>query len=68
MPGRKFAESEKIRKWIKMALKNGCDSPRQVLEYIEQNASDLESPTMTTIGYIMRDEGYIPAGYKWEKA
>ena len=65
MPGKKFAESEKIRKWIALALQNGCDSPRSVLEYIEQNSTITAS--IPTIGNVMKDLGYEPVGYKWEK-
>jgi hypothetical protein len=67
MPGRSLQQSEKIRKWIRTALKAGADSPRTVLEWIEQNA-DIDAPSIPTIGNVMKEEGYQPAGYKWEKA
>jgi hypothetical protein len=66
MPGRRFEESEKIRKWIRAALKAGCDSPRSVQEWIGQN-TDMQAPSIPTIGNVMKAEGYTPAGFKWEK-
>jgi hypothetical protein len=66
MPGRRLQESESMRKWIRAALKAGCDSPRSVQEWIGQNA-DINSPSIPTIGNVMKEEGYQPAGFKWEK-
>jgi hypothetical protein len=66
MPGRRFQESEQIRKWIRAALTAGCDSPREVQEWISQNA-DFQAPSIPTIGNVMKEEGYEPAGFKWEK-
>jgi hypothetical protein len=66
MPGRRFQESESIRRWIKAALKAGCDSPRSVQEWIAQKAV-IQAPSIPTIGNVMKEEGYKPAGFKWEK-
>jgi hypothetical protein len=68
MTGRPFGEMQKIRKWIEAALSSGEDSPTSVLEWIEQKKNkDTESPSLATIGRIMRDMGYAPTGIKWEK-
>lgn len=67
MPGKPFAEMEKIRKWIRMALKHGATSPRQVLEYIEQNSNDFKAPSLPTIGNAMKAEGWSPKGSDWER-
>jgi hypothetical protein len=68
MPGRNFKEMQKIRTWIEAALSSGEDSPTRVLEWIEQKKNrDTESPSLATIGRIMRDMGYRPTGIRWEK-
>jgi hypothetical protein len=66
MPSRPFEESKAIREGIAEALDNGCDSPREVLEYIEQN-SMIRPPSIATIGNIMKEMGYAPLGVKWVK-
>jgi hypothetical protein len=66
MPSRPFVEIVAMRKWIVAALKSGADSPRKVLEWIAQNSDD-DTPSIPTIAKIMREEGYEPVGYKWEK-
>ena len=66
MPSRPFKESQAIREGIAEALDHGADSPRSVLEYIEQ-VSDMKPPTVSTIGNIMKDMGYKPVGVKWVK-
>ena len=55
-----------MRKWIQDALRDGANSPRRVLEWIAQN-SDQEPPSLPTIAKVMREEGYKPIGYVWEK-
>ena len=55
-----------MRKWIQTALKDGANSPRRVLEWIAQN-SESEPPSIPTIAKVMREEGYKPVGYIWEK-
>lgn len=60
------AEIEVMNKWIRAALKAGMDNPRRVLEWIAQNA-DIEIPSTPTVTKVMREEGYEPTGYKWEK-
>jgi hypothetical protein len=68
MPGRTFKEMEKIRVWIEAALADKCDSPSQVLDWIEQRKSkDTKPPTLPTIGRIMREMGYEPVDARWEK-
>jgi hypothetical protein len=68
MPGRSFVDMQKIRTWITAALSSGEDSPTRVLEWIEQRRDkEVESPSLATIGRIMRDMGYEPTGIKWEK-
>ena len=67
MPGKTFEEMEKIRKWVKAALAAGVDSPRAVRQFIAQHTREIETPSLPTIGSIMRDEGYEPAGFKWER-
>jgi hypothetical protein len=68
MPGRSFEEMQQIRKWIEAALENGEDSPTSVLEWIEQRKSrTTKSPSLATVGRIMRDMGYEPTGVKWEQ-
>jgi hypothetical protein len=67
MPGRSFEEMQQIRKWIEAALSSGEDSPTRVLEWIEQRKNkEIESPSLATIGRIMRDMGYEPTGIRWE--
>jgi NADH:ubiquinone oxidoreductase subunit E len=66
MPNRSMPVNEEMRKWVVTALKAGADSPRRVLEWIAQNA-DKRSPSIPTISKIMREEGYEPVGYIWEK-
>lgn len=66
MPSRPLEELNAIREGISEAIKKGCESPREVYEYIE-SVSTLKPPTITTIGKIMREMGYEPAGAKWEK-
>jgi hypothetical protein len=66
MPRRTDEEGEAIRKLIMDALKDGADSPRQVQDWIGQN-SEIEAPSIPTIAGVMRDVGYKPAGFKWEK-
>jgi hypothetical protein len=66
MPSRSFEEIAVMRKWMTAALKAGADSPRAVLEWIAQN-SDINPPSIPTIANYMKEEGYKPAGFKWEK-
>lgn len=66
MPNRTESESAAMYKWILAALKDGCNSPRKVQTWIEQNG-DLDAPSIPTIANAMRNEGYAPAGYVWEK-
>lgn len=66
MPSRPLEEILAMRKWITAALKAGADSPRSVQEWIGQN-SDTTAPSIPTIAKAMREEGYEPVGYKWEK-
>lgn len=66
MPNRTEEQSIAIRKWILAALKNGMNSPRRVQDWIAQNA-DIEAPSIPTIAGTMREEGYQPIGYIWEK-
>ena len=66
MPGRRLQDSENIRKWIRTALKTGCDSPRSVQTWIEQN-TESPAPSIPTIGNVMKEEGYEPVGFKWAK-
>ena len=66
MPKRVEAEMDEMYKWVLAALKDGANSPRRVLEWIAQN-TDKESPSIPTIAKIMREEGYEPIGYVWEK-
>jgi hypothetical protein len=68
MPGRPIEESIKIRSWIEAALQSGEDNPTSVLEWIEQRKNkDIPSPSLATVGRIMRDMGYEPTGIKWAK-
>ena len=68
MSGRKMEESIQIRRWIEAALRAGCTSPSRVLEWIEQEKDDgMDSPTLPTIGRVMKEKGYKPTGIKWEK-
>jgi hypothetical protein len=68
MPGRTFEDMQKIRKWIEAALSEKCDSPSQVLEWIEQRSNKtIEPPTLPTIGRIMREMGYEPVDARWAK-
>jgi hypothetical protein len=64
MPSRTLKESLAIREGIAEALDKGHDSPRGVLEYIEQH-STIKPPSIATIGNIMREMGYSPIGVKW---
>jgi NADH:ubiquinone oxidoreductase subunit E len=66
MPNMPQQEIDYMRKWVLAALKAGADSPRRVLEWIAQN-SEKRSPSIPTISKIMREEGYEPVGYVWEK-
>lgn len=66
MPNKPAAEVEKMYEWITAALKSGADSPRAVQEWIGQN-SKIEAPSIPTIAKAMREQGYEPVGYKWEK-
>lgn len=66
MPARTREEGEELRKIIQEALDAGKDSPRSVLEYIEQT-SDITPPTISTVGNIMKEFGYAPLGIKWAK-
>jgi hypothetical protein len=66
MPNRPEEEIISMRKWIAAALKAGADSPRRVLEWIAQN-SESEPPSIPTIAKVMREDGYEPVGFKWEK-
>lgn len=66
MPNRTDEESAALRKWILAALKDGMNSPRKVQTWIEQNG-DVEAPSIPTIAGVMRDEGYKPIGFIWEK-
>jgi hypothetical protein len=68
MPGRSFEEMQKYRKWIEAALSEGEDSPTRVLEWIEQRKNkSVKSPSLATVGRIMRDMGYRPTDTRWEK-
>jgi hypothetical protein len=66
MPSRPLEESNAIREGIREALEKGCDSPRSVLEYIEQN-STMRPPSIATIGNVLKEMGYAPLGVKWVK-
>jgi hypothetical protein len=66
MPARTAEEGKLLRQWIQTALDKGMDSPRAVLEYLEQNA-DIDPPTISTVGNIMKEFGYAPLGVKWVK-
>jgi formiminotetrahydrofolate cyclodeaminase len=66
MPNRTQEESNAIRKWILAALKDGANSPRKVQTWIEQN-SDIFAPSIPTIANAMREEGYEPIGFVWDK-
>jgi hypothetical protein len=66
MPRNTVAESLNLRKWIQAALKDGARSPRKVQTWIEQN-SDIDAPSLPTIANAMREEGYEPIGFVWEK-
>jgi hypothetical protein len=66
MPSRTREENDAMRKWIIAALKAGEDSPRSVQEWIGQN-SDIEAPSIPTIAKAMREQGWRPVGFKWEK-
>jgi hypothetical protein len=66
MPYKSQREIQIMERWIEAALKAGADSPRRVMEWIAQNA-DSESPSIPTITKYMREKGYEPAGYKWER-
>jgi hypothetical protein len=67
MPSRPLEESNEIRKWIGAALDGGMESPRAVLEYIEQNSRLNPPPSISTIGNIMKEMGYRPLGVRWVK-
>ena len=66
MPYKSPTEIEQMEKWMDAALEDGADSPRRVLEWIAQN-SKIEPPSIPTISKYMREHGYKPAGYRWEK-
>jgi hypothetical protein len=66
MPSRPMTEIITMRKWMSAALKAGADNPKAVLEWIAQN-SDFNPPSIPTIANFMKEEGYEPVGYKWEK-
>jgi formiminotetrahydrofolate cyclodeaminase len=66
MPNRTEEESIALRKWILAALKDGANSPRRVQTWIEQK-SDIQAPSIPTIANVMRDEGWEPIGYVWDK-
>lgn len=66
MQTRRYVQGETLRKWIRAALKAGADNPKKVLEWIAQNG-EIEPPSLPTIGNVMREEGYEPVGFKWEK-
>jgi hypothetical protein len=66
MPNLTEAERTAARKWIVAALRDGANSPRKVQTWIEQN-SDIDAPSIPTISSVMRDEGYKPIGFVWEK-
>jgi hypothetical protein len=67
MPGRSYEDMQKYRKWIEAALNSGEDSPTRVLEWIEQRRNkEIPSPSLATIGRIMRDMGYRPTDARWE--
>jgi hypothetical protein len=69
MPARTIEQSIQFREWVDKALSDGCDSPTQVLEWIEQRKNKGEaSPSLPTVSKIMRDRGYKPTGAKWEKS
>jgi hypothetical protein len=59
-------KSASMRKWVVAALKEGAVSPRKVQTWIEQK-SDTTAPSLPTIALIMREEGWEPIGFVWEK-
>lgn len=67
MPSRTREESAVVREWILAALKKGMNSPRKVQDWIAQN-TNIESPSVPTIAAVMKEEGWEPLGYIWEKA
>lgn len=67
MPRGSMEESLAIRKWVQAALKDGANSPRKVQLWIEQR-SEIAAPSIPTIASVMREEGYQPLGYIWEKS
>jgi hypothetical protein len=67
MPSRTIEESIAIRKWIEAAISAGHRNPRAVQEYIAQNADLTPPPSIPTIGNIMKDMGYTPAGKDWKR-
>jgi hypothetical protein len=64
MPSRPLEESNAIREGIREALDKGYDSPRTILEYIEQT-STIKPPSIATIGNVLKEMGYAPLGVKW---
>jgi hypothetical protein len=66
MPRNTVEESLNIRKWIMAALKDGANSPRKVQTWIEQQ-SEITAPSIPTIAGVMKEEGYVPVGFVWEK-
>lgn len=59
-------KSSPARKWVRVALKSGANNPRKVQLWIDQNA-DIDSPSLPTLAAVMREEGYEPIGFVWEK-
>ena len=67
MPSRTIEESIAIREWITKALAAGKDSPRTIKEYIEQYSELDRPPSVATIGNILKEQGYVPLGVRWQK-
>jgi hypothetical protein len=67
MPSRPLEVSIKIRQWVEAAIDGGYKNPRAIQEYIAQNADIDPPPSIPTIGNIMREMGYDPAGKDWIK-
>jgi hypothetical protein len=68
MPARTIKVSIQYRSWVDAALADGCESPSQVLEWIEQKKGRGQpSPSLPTISKIMRERGYEPIDKRWEK-
>jgi hypothetical protein len=59
-------KSADMREWVAKALKAGAVSPRRAQSWIEQNLGET-APSLPTIANIMREEGWEPIGFVWEK-